>query len=632
MIPSTRESVSVVLAGEAGQGINSIESALTRLLFRAGYHVFATKEYMSRVRGGVNSVEIRVSSRPVQAFQGTIDILLVLGSGALEHLAPRITPDTLVLGEESLLGGRGGTVVPLGELARQAGGALYANTVAAGLLSALFGVDPGLGEEVMARVFAGKEAEVVERNRQAFRKGHEAGKELQAAVPFRVDTDPSTEGRVLMGGNEAVALGALAGGVQYVVAYPMSPGTTVIELLAGHGKEFDVLVEQVEDEVGVVNMALGAWFAGARTLVTTSGGGFALMTEGVSLSGIAEIPLVVHIAQRPGPATGLPTRTLQGDLFLAAFAGHGEFPRLVLAPGTPEEAFRLSAAAFELADRFQVPVMLLTDQYLLESWGDVKAFTREDAAEPAASVGQRAISYSRNAEARALASPGGTGVSGRGATAATPLAPAGFPAEKDPLTGSWTVVSDPDYLRFRLTADGISPRAIPGHGTGVTVVDSDEHDESGHITEDLVLRDHMVAKRAAKDALLRASVPLPERTGPAGAPIAVLGWGSTRGAIDEALDLVARRRPDLPVPARIHFTFVNPLPDGLAEFLGSHRNLVLVENNESGHLGKLIRMETGVDCGRPVLRHDGMPFAVPDLARVLESRLEALTVPEGAHL
>lgn len=621
MSHSKTDGVSVVLAGEAGQGIQSIESILTALLKQGGFHVFAAKEYMSRVRGGTNSVEIVVSSRPAPAFVDRIDLLLPLSAAAVPHLAHRMGPDTVVVGDAALVRHPGMIDVPFQKLAAQAGGALMANTLAAGLVSALFHLDPDVAEGFLERQFARKSQEIRDKNKAAFRLGWEQGLALRERLDFRLEPDPAVRDQLMLTGNEAVALGALAGGVQYVVAYPMSPGTTVIELLAAHSKEFDVLVEQVEDEVGVVNMALGAWFAGARTLVTTSGGGFALMVEGVSLAGMAEIPLVVHLAQRPGPATGLPTRTLQGDLFLAAFAGHGDFPRLVLAPGTLEEAWRLSAASFELADRYQVPVFLLTDQYLLDSYYNTPAFNLADPAAWADGLGERALRASRTMEAAVAASPG------RSAGTVTtrhdgPLAGPGLGGSRDALSGSWIVPTTGDYQRARLTADGFSPRGIPGYGSGVVTADSDEHDETGHITENLRLRNDMVHKRAAKTAVLAQAAPLPEWIGPADAPVAVLGWGSTRQSIAQALALLARWDPARAASlAQIHFVWVNPLPEGLAEFLSRPRQIILVENNEAGWLGKLIRLETGIHLADPVLRYDGLPFSVEGLARELAARL-----------
>ena len=229
---------------------------------------------------------------------------------------------------------------------------------------------------------------------------------------------------LLLSGSDAISLGALAGGCDYVCGYPMSPSTSVLEKMAAYAKKFDIIVEQVEDEIGVVNMALGAWYAGARALVTTSGGGFALMCEGISLGGMIESPLVLHLAQRPGPATGLPTRTEQGDLDMVLYAGHGDFPRIILAPGTLADGFTLTQKAFNLSAKYQVPVFILTDQFFVDSRYNTPVFDTGD-----------------------------------------------LKVEKH------IVKTDKDYKRFSLTKNGISPRGIPGYGSGNVCADSDEHDE-----------------------------------------------------------------------------------------------------------------------------------------------------------
>lgn len=559
-----KDSVSIVLAGEAGQGIQLIEAILTSLLKRAGYHVFATKDYMSRVRGGVNSTEIRVSAQAQPAFVERIDILLPLTAAALPHLGGRIAPDTIIIGERERIAAPGMIDVPFTRLATEAGGAIMANTLAAGVVAGLIKLDPADATAFIQARFSHKSSAIQEGNRMAFARGFDAGSNLARDIVVDIRPDAALADRIMLTGNEAVALGAIAGGVNYVCAYPMSPGTPVLELMAEYSRKFDILVEQVEDEVGVVNMALGAWYAGARALVTTSGGGFALMTEGVSLAGMAELPLVVHIAQRPGPATGLPTRTEQGDLFLAAFAGHGEFARLVLAPGNLQEAFDLGRSAIEWADRYQAPVFLLTDQYLLESYYDTPVFD-----------------------------PG-------------------------PEPDNLVTETSTGYHRFRITESGISPRGIPGWGQGAVVVDSDEHDETGHITESMEVREAMVARRQRKIETLRAAMPLPEWIGPPGADTLVLGWGSTRNSIAAALGELGSEAAGV---AQLHFSWVWPLPEGVGDILGRANRLILVENNETGQLGRLLRMETGVRIDRKILKSNGMPFSVEELVAAIGREL-----------
>jgi 2-oxoglutarate ferredoxin oxidoreductase subunit alpha len=336
----------------------------------------------------------------------------------------------------------------------------------------------------------------------------------------------------------------------------MSPGTTVLQAMAAYSKRFDILVEQVEDEIGVANMALGAWYAGARALVTTSGGGFALMTEAVSLSGAIETPFVAHIAQRPGPATGLPTRTEQGDLDLAVHAGHGDFLRIVLAPGDLGEGYELARTAFDMAAACQSPVFVLTDQYFVDSYYTVPAFEVPDSPPP-----------------------------------------------------SHTVVTLPDYRRYALGSPyGLSPRGLPGKGRGLVHVDSDEHDEAGFITEDAGMRRAMVEKRMAKIATARNLALPPRRYGSADAPILIVGWGSTKGSILEALALLDRR--DL---AFLHFPWIYPLPADTRAILERATRVIDVEGNVTGQLADLIRRETGYHIVERILKYDGAQFSVEEL-------------------
>ncbi|HDT15620.1 MAG TPA: 2-oxoacid:acceptor oxidoreductase subunit alpha, partial [Firmicutes bacterium] len=279
---------------------------------------------------------------------------------------------------------------------------------------------------------------------------------------------------LLLDGHNAVALGAIAGGCDAVFAYPMTPGTGVFTAMAGYSHKAGIALEQVEDEIGVINMALGAWYAGARALVTTSGGGFALMTEGISLSGMTETPVVVHLAQRPGPATGLPTRTEQGDLNLARYAGHGVFPRKIYSPGTTKQAFMIAAKAFNDADKYQIPVFILTDQYFMDTYYNVPEFEL-----------------------------------------------GGIKIEK-----SITKTGD-DYKRYALAEDGISPRGVPGYGTGRVCADSDEHDETGRITEDLDgISLKMKEKRFKKFDAVKQDALLPEVIGDKDYETLFVCWGS----------------------------------------------------------------------------------------------------------
>jgi 2-oxoglutarate ferredoxin oxidoreductase subunit alpha len=568
--------VTVVIAGEAGQGIQTVEYLLAKILKSEGYHIFASKEYMSRIRGGANSTAIRVSSARVAAYAAGIDLLVALDREAPAHLADRLSPATIIVGDAAGLGlDRPVLDIPFAAIAAAAGNKLFANSVASGAVAGLFQVDFAGVERAIAAYFRGKPQAMVDQNIAAARTGYEAGRELAAAGRAGLtppDKDAAVAGDPIINGSEALALGAVAGGCNFIASYPMSPGTGVLIYLSQFAADFGIVAEQAEDEIAAINMGLGAWYAGARAMVSTSGGGFALMTEAVSLAGMIESPMVIHIAGRPGPATGLPTRTEQGDLELALYAGHGEFPRLILAPRSIDAAFYRTAEAFQLADRFQVPVFILTDQFLVDSFLNLPE-----------------------------------------------LDPAGL--ENEPRI----VATPADYRRYELTPDGLSPRGIPGHGAGLVGVDSDEHDEAGHITEDLELRVRMVDKRLRKLELLRTDLVPPLFHGPADYRTLVVGWGSTYPAIREAL--AGLDRPDV---AQLHLEQVYPLPPSAVAYLQKAERIILVENNATGQFGKLLRQETGRAASDRILKYNGMPFAVEELAERFAALLTADTAAEGS--
>jgi 2-oxoglutarate ferredoxin oxidoreductase subunit alpha len=559
--------VSVVICGQAGQGVQTVEYLLTRVLKLAGYHVFATKEYMSRVRGGANSTSIRVSSSPVQAYVARMDILVALNKGAVEHVSERFTDETVVLAEKEHIGdvslpeGCKYFDVAFEQIASDIGKKIYSNVVAVGALTAVLGVDLDAVTEYVKRYFASKSDEIVESNVEAAKAGYEAVDRLDIPAEFKLEGSGAADvkDRLLLSGGEAVGLGAIAGGCRFISAYPMSPSTAVLVFLAEHGREFGVLAEQAEDEIAAINMAVGAWYAGARAMITTSGGGFALMTEGVSLAAMLETPVVAHVAQRPGPATGLPTRTEQGDLELVLYAGHGEFPRVIFAPGTLAEAFELTQKAFNLADRYQIPVFILTDQYLVDSYYDM----------PGLDLGSVRVQHH---------------------VAKTPK----------------------DYRRYELVEGGISPRGIPGHGQGLVVVDSDEHDEEGHITEDLNLRVQMVDKRLAKGQGLTDEIVPPELLGPEDYTNLVICWGSTYHVVKEGLEMLGRDDT-----AMLHYKQVYPLHPDTAGYIEKAKTSIVVESNATGQFRKLIRLHAATDTDEGIVKYDGLSFAVEDIVEAL---------------
>ena len=563
--------VSIVLCGSAGQGIATVEQFLTSMLKLSGYYVYSTSEFMSRIRGGTNSTVLRVSdSINPSAFVDRIDILISLSSNAINHLKHRISSETIIIGEEKnieddLCPNKDNIItVDFTTITKEAGGAIYLNMVAVGLFLPLFDISEEISFSYIKNRFSAKGDQIIQNNLNACKRGCDIGKSMieEGKITINMKKDDSVKNYITMNGTQAIGLGSIAGGVNFISSYPMSPSTGVLVFLSQKAEEFDIIVDQAEDEIAAVNKGIGAWYTGARAMITTSGGGFALMTEGVSLSGILESPMVFHIAQRPGPGTGLPTRTGQEDLQFVLNAGHGEFARAIFAPGTPEEGFLLTQHAFNLADKYQIPTFILTDQFYLDSHY---------------SVSDLDLSQIKNEY--------------------------------------HFIKTEDNYKRYLLTEDGISPRGLPGYGTGLVSLDSDEHDEEGHITEDVhYLRPKMVEKRLYKKLdLLKSEIIQPELIGPENFSILVLSWGSTYGAVKEALEQLERK--DI---AFLHFKQVFPLHPDTIELLTKAKKTAIIEGNATAQFNKLIRVELNFNIDEQFLKYNGMPFSVEEVRAFLE--------------
>jgi 2-oxoglutarate ferredoxin oxidoreductase subunit alpha len=420
---------------------------------------------------------------------------------------------------------------------------------------------------LLLEAFAEKGREVVGWNHRAAAAGYRMGAALDTGYSLAGIALPAKP-RLFISGHEALALGALAAGLQFLSGYPMTPWSSVLNAVGQRASRWGVVVEQAEDEIAAINLALGASFAGVRAMTGSSGGGFSLMVETLGLAGCSETPLVIVEAQRPGPSTGLPTRTEQGDLNFVLYAGQGDFPRAVLAPGTPAQGFALAARAFNLADRYQLPVFLLTDQYFADA-----SFTHEAGDFPDAVEIDRAL-------------------------------------ESGPAKGT--------YERYAFTADGISPRRLPGLGPEVVVADSDEHTPDGHLTEDLEVRVRIHEKRLGKLEPLRRELHGLTRYGPPQAPLTLACWGSSLGPVQEAV----ARLNQAGTPARmVHLSELWPFPaEPVAAALKGAKKLVMVEMNATGQANRLLRQETGIKADHLILKYDGAPFTPEYLLRGLEGR------------
>lgn len=546
--------VNIRVAGQAGQGVHTVGDLLVQVLAATGRHVFATQSYMSRIRGGLNWYDVRVADRELFAGRQEADLLVALTPEALVELAPRVTPGGLVLIDGPT--GAGAVPVEFTRLAKEiAGSAVMANAVAAGAIFAVLGYELGPLETFLSERFAAKGDEVGALNVACARRGAAALEPWTGSL----DGPPPTNAEPFVAdGSSAVGLAAATAGVKVVCSYPMTPSTGVFTYLAAVADDYGIVVEQAEDEIAAINMVCGATYAGVPALTTTSGGGFALMAEGLSLAGMLELPAVIVLAMRPGPATGLPTRTGQEDLLFAIHAGHGEFPRAVFAPGTLHEAYWLTRHAIAVAHRYQTPAIVLLDQFLADAHRNGPQLERQ-------------------------------------------YRPVDRCLEEKPPAG---------YLRYALTESGVSPRAIPG-GPALVVVDSDEHTEDGHLTERLDVRRQMVEKRLRKQAGLQAEALPPTTYGAADADLQLVCWGSTYGPCREAVDLLAAQGT---AASMVHFSQVWPLQPEVVRAALRAKQIVVVEGNAGGQFASLLAQ---IGVGAPytrVARYDGLPFTGEQIA------------------
>jgi 2-oxoglutarate ferredoxin oxidoreductase subunit alpha len=510
---------------------------------------------MSRVRGGHNFMQVRISDQKVAGPDEGIDLLLALNKESVDiHRSEMDEQGTILASIED--DAENVVNIDAKEIAKEVNPRAV-NTVYVGAAFKILGLPTVEAEEAIREHFADKES-VIDDNLELLNKGYQAVEKL-----YDLDDLGAKENRMVIDGNSAVGLGAALAGVSYYAAYPMSPSTGILTYLAGKQKELGIVVEQAEDEIAAINMALGGTYSGMRSMTGTSGGGLALMAEGVGLAGITETPIVIADVQRPGPATGLPTRTGQGDLLFAVNIAQDEFPLMVLAPKDQEDAVYQTFRAFNLADKYQLPVIILSDQFIGDGSKTIDKIDLSD------------LKIERN-----LADP--AKISG-------------------------------DYKRYKLTDDGISPRAYPGQLEGqVVLIDSDEHDEFGHIVEDGETRNKMVAKRAKKiEKLVAEDLLEPDYEGPEKPDYVLVGWGSTAGPVQEACTMLA---DDYKV-GRLSFNDVWPLPTKtIQEKVTAGAELIFVESNYSSQFARLVRSETGIEADYSILKDDGRPFSGQEIA------------------
>ncbi len=567
------------LAGSAGQGIKTAGLIIARALKRSGFMTFGYTEYPSLIRGGHNVYQIEVYDQNITAVSLETDILLALDQPSIVLHYQEIPQGGAIIYDENTIKiepdlqkeieTRGIKLYPLKllEVAKNAGGnVLMKNTVALGALWKLLGIDVEHVKALIAETY-NKSQEMVDLNTKCLEAGYN---EIKNDETYGSNLTPHDEYKdnMIIAGNEAIAMAAIASGVRLYSSYPMTPASSILTYLAEEGPKYGMIIKQAEDEITSANMVIGAYHGGTRAFCGTSGGGFDLMTEALSLSGITEVPFVCVIGQRPGPGTGVPTGTAQGDLNLAIYAGHGDFARIVIAPGDANEAFYLTSEAFNLAEIFQTPTLILSDKMLGESNYSVKPYDMSK------------ITVSRGK----IVAPDGN-----------------------------------EHLRYEITEDGVSPRWFPGDDISTYHANSDEHNEKGQSTEDAIEIKAMMDKRARKMATIKASLPEPTIYGDQhNAQIKIVSWGSNKNTILAAMQALEAEGIKC---SYMHITYMWPLKtETISTYLvDNNNNAIIFESNASGQLAHLIKTETGIDIKHKHLKYDGKPIFVEEIISALKA-------------
>ncbi|MCP4022377.1 MAG: 2-oxoacid:acceptor oxidoreductase subunit alpha [Desulfobacteraceae bacterium] len=549
--------ITILIGGAAGYGIQTIGNLLSKACHNAGLFIFSVDDFESRVRGGHNFHVIRISNELLSGPSLKLDILVAIDEKTYLNHKDELAPNGIILcndtGDDTKMSNTT-SHIPFEQLARDAGGKIASNTVAAGVILAILGASFKDLEKLLQAQFEKKGKKILALNLMAGKSGYDIGKTIQFYRSF--DFNKSNHSNVVMSGAKAAALGALASDCRFFPFYPMSPGTGVIVNASAFAEQFPLVIEQAEDEIAAINMAVGASFAGVRSMSVTSGGGFCLMTEGLGLAAMAEIPVVIINAQRPGPATGLATRTAQSDLLFTINASQDEFPRFVFAPGSPKDTYNAVKKAFHLSEKYQVPSIVLMDQFLIDS-------TRTEPDD--LKIGSEHESF---------------------------------------LLSDTKMYQDEPYLRYKISDSGVSPRCTPCSGPFLVRSTGNEHTPEGLTSEDPENRNMMVEKRFKKVKHMKKEMKMPSLLCTE-ASFFLTGWGSSKGSIIEACLTLREQGIDA---SWIIFEDIWPLDEYKLKKILRNKKLVIVEGNATCQLGSLIRQLTGIDYAFSILKYDGRPI------------------------
>ena len=583
----------VGIGGENGQGIASTGDILARIFARRGLHLNAYNAYQSIIRGGHTFLTIRGSDGPVLSMGDKIDVLIPLNQDSMDrHLQLLKAGACAIYDNEKVKPGTPAAGVqlcpmPIKELTK--GHKLAANTAALGATLQLLGIESESLEAVVTRQFKKKGDAVVAENIAIARAGYDYAAHNFKAFPWKAPRGPKPLGVIT--GNQATAMGGAAAGVKFYAAYPMSPSTGVLMWMAAHARQLGIMVRQVEDEIGVMNMVIGAAHAGCRAMCATSGGGFALMTEAIGMAGMIETPIVCVDVQRGGPATGIPTKTEQGDLWQVLGAGQGDYPRIIVAPSDQLDLFKTIPELFNLCDQYQCPGLVLSDLLISEG---------------TSSIDPSDLDFNVKIDRGQLILPNGNG-------------------ENASLGSGY---NDNAYWRYRNTESGISPRAVPGVPGHIFVAATDEHDEDGTLISDEFTNPHkrrkMVEKRARKMEAVVRDIEPPKLIGPENAQVTLVGWGSTEGVIREAVERLAGEEGI--VANQLHIKWIVPFhTEEVTRILSRSKKVIVVENNYTGQFARYLRSETGFAAHGHIRKYDGEPFMPHHIVEGVKEQLAGKT-------
>ena len=589
----------LAIGGAAGQGIATSGDVIAPVFARRGLNLQVYNAYQSIIKGGHTFLTLRTSNEPVRSIGDKLDALVTLNQDTMDrHLRHMKAGSAVFFNSDTIKPGQPNPGVqlcplPVKTLQGQSPNKLNQNTIAVAALLQMLGVEFKALEDVLTRHFKKKGDAVIAENVGVAKAGYDYA--INHFKAFPVPLPNLGKGLTFLEGNAALALGGAAAGVKFYAAYPMSPSTGVLMWMARHARQLGIMVRQVEDEIGVINMTIGAAHAGCRAMCATSGGGFALMTEALGMSAMMEVPVVCINVQRAGPATGVPTKTEQGDLWQALGAGQGDYPRIIVAPTTILDCFKTIPELFNLVDKFQCPGIVLTDLLISEGRATVPT---ED------------FNFNIKIDRGELILPNG---SGNGAANGA---------------GPYSGYNDSTYFRYKNTSSGISPRAVPGVPGHIHVVSTDEHDEDGVLISDEYTNPHkrqmMHEKRMRKMEGMLAHIPTPRLVGPENAQVTLVGWGSTDGVIIEAIEKLAAEEGI--VASQLQIKWLVPLHvDAITNILSKSKKIIIVENNYSGQFARYLRSETGIKAHGHIRKYDGEPFMPHHIVNAVKEQLEGKT-------